>query len=319
VVPAYPNIVVESLWAEAGDLPSEIVDSVSVGAVTEWAVEQAAGEGVTRCELQAQFVREMEPIFTTEPMPLPTDLGIDDEGICGDDSGDATMFSFRDLMRSVGHMLVGPEAVMFRLPCVPAQGSGLYGGPGCTNVMNQSEAQQCSGVWPSDGNVPDCIAPFPPGDLADFPKLVAYTMEVDPEMRAMASDFGLFVTCNHGNDCSQTGDFDGDGFCDSGPNADYCPRVLTGANCDHDGDGFGEGAYEGGKTCFIIAAAAFGGRKFWNNEEEKEYYEWLLCGGCDNCPSRFNPVEVNVPPGESPNEYTLQLASIPTALARVNN
>jgi hypothetical protein len=65
VVPAYPNIVVESLWAEAGDLPSEIVDSVSVGAVTEWAVEQAAGEGVTRCELQAQFVREMEPIFTT--------------------------------------------------------------------------------------------------------------------------------------------------------------------------------------------------------------------------------------------------------------
>ncbi|MDY0003653.1 MAG: kelch repeat-containing protein [Polyangia bacterium] len=122
-------------------------------------------------------------------------------------------------------------------------------------------------------------------DFLDFPKVASHIVEAIP----LISGLGLSVYCDHGRDCSQRGgDSDLDGFCDD---EDLCPTLPTSVNCDFDGDGHGDGlrvltgapGLEPG--CFSTYYPAF----TQAGPETRQRLVNFACGGCDNCPSLWNP------------------------------
>jgi hypothetical protein len=137
----------------------------------------------------------------------------------------------------------------------------------------------------------------------DFPKLLHHFLASSDDIAGL----GLHVECEHGFDCDQHGgDDDHDGFCNDGPNREFCKDTPTSSNCDWDGDGFGDGpsyllgrppvpAQNGLPARGRILPECLNTDLFpeFQNGGEKLRMSLMnfACGGCDNCGRTPNPDE----------------------------
>jgi len=134
--------------------------------------------------------------------------------------------------------------------------------------------------------------------LLDAPKVLDFYLKNLASTRDFAAQ-GMQVTCNHAEPCPQgvpdydddglcqcwelgITDVDGDGICDD---VDYCRHTVSGANCDSDGDGYGDAprgmVYKCLKPPVLTPLVDYG----QTLEAARQFY----CGGCDNCPKAYNP------------------------------
>jgi hypothetical protein len=286
-VEGYPNVVVKSVWfknvPDAFDIEEKIRNTLK-------------DEEFTRCHLQKIFHDAFTPFFGDEPIEVP---GLEDLPYS---------LSYLDILAATGNMLISPTDVYFPVPCVPTTSSAPIGGSSCTNVVINTE---CMGEWDSSEIIlPAGLYSTPPGKWMDFPKMFNQTfIDADSasELGETIQKYALTIVCNHGNDCTTSGDIDGDGFCDE---EDFCPYQFTGSNCDHDEDGYGESAF--GKVCPVLDLVEEFAESVnflslpWVSEEEKSQLVAQLCGACDNCPDAYNPEIGESFPGEDPDTLTQQ-------------
>jgi len=133
----------------------------------------------------------------------------------------------------------------------------------------------------------------------DAPKVLDYLLKSSAGMSDYTTK-GMRVTCNHAEpcppgvpdydgdglcSCQELGitDLDGDGFCDD---VDLCIHTFSGANCDSDGDGYGDAPQGMLDRCLRQFPSQLPRAQYGQTlEAARQFY----CGGCDNCPGVYNP------------------------------